>query len=207
MKKNINGLPLVALAKGSIDLNEIGFDFDGVIADTAATFVKIAAAKYGYNSFSKEDITNFELEDCIDVPGDIVERIFTEILQDSLGTGLQPINGAVETLSLFAHYSKVTIITARPIAQPVHDWIETYFDKPLLDKIQVIATGDHDDKIRHIHANKIKYFIDDRLATCNSLIKENIIPIVFQQPWNEGQHNLTMVSDWNDISSMVNIHR
>lgn len=207
MKINTKSLHLTTLEEDSIPLTEIGFDFDGVIADTADTFLRIAANKYGYKSFSKEDITNFELEDCINVPREIVDKIFTEILMDSLGTGLKPMQGAVETLSLFAHYSKVTIITARPIDQPVHDWLETYFQKPLLANIQVVATGDHDDKIRHIHANKIKYFVDDRVATCQSLIKEEICPIVYQQPWNEGRHNLTMVSNWNDISHMINMPR
>ncbi len=204
MKTHSNTAQLTALEEDSIPLNQIGFDFDGVIADTADTFVRIAAEKYGYNSFSKEDITNFELEDCINVPREIVEKIFTEILMDSLGTGLKPIPGAIETLSLFATHSKVTIITARPIDQPVHDWLEIYLGKPLLTNIQVVATGDHDDKIRHIHSNNIKYFVDDRVATCKSLVKEAICPIVYQQPWNEGRHNLRMVSDWNDISHMVN---
>ena len=207
MNTNINTHHLVTLEENSVPLYEIGFDFDGVIADTADTFLRIAAHKYGYNSFSKEDITNFELEDCINVPREIVEKIFTEILEDSLGTGLKPIQGAVETLSLFASNSKVTIITARPICQPVHDWLETYFEQPLLANMHVVATGDHNDKIRHIHANNIKYFIDDRVATCQSLIKENICPIVYHQPWNEGRHNLTTVSDWNDISYMVNMVR
>ena len=204
MKTHSNTPQLTALEEDSIPLHQIGFDFDGVIADTADTFVRIAAEKYGYNSFSKEDITNFELEDCINIPREIVEKIFTEILMDSLGTGLKPISGAIETLSLFATHSKVTIITARPIDQPVHDWLESYLGKPLLTNIQVVATGDHDDKIRHIHSNNIKYFVDDRVATCQSLVKEAICPIVYQQPWNKGRHHLTTVSDWNDISHMVN---
>ena len=207
MKINTNTSSLIALDAASIPIDEIGFDFDGVIADTATTFLEIASKKYGYNSFTKEDITNFELEDCINVPRAIVEKIFTEILLDSLGTGLQPMQGAIETLSLFAGRSSVTIITARPVEQPVHDWLETYFTRPLRDNIQVVATGDHDDKIRHIHARKIKYFVDDRVATCQSLLEENIHPIVYNQPWNKGRHNLTMVSDWDDISNMVNMNR
>ena len=207
MKTTTKPAPARTLDKDSVPLNQIGFDFDGVIADTATTFLKIADTQYGYNSLTKEDITNFELEECINIPKDIVERIFTDILTDSLGTGLQPMEGAVSTLSEFARYSKLTIITARPIDQPVHDWLETYFDNSLLDNIQVVATGDHNDKIRHIHANGIQFFVDDRVATCQSLISENICPIVYDQPWNAGRHNLTTVSDWNDISKLVNLPR
>jgi uncharacterized HAD superfamily protein len=199
--------PIANLTKNSIPLSEIGFDFDGVIADTAETFVRIAVEKYGYNSFCKTDITNFELEECLSIPKETVEKIFTEILVDSLGTGLQPMAGAIETLSTFARSSKLTIITARPIDQPVHDWLETYFDGSLLDNIHIVATGDHDDKVRHIHANRIKYFVDDRVATCQSLITEDIHPIVYNQPWNLGRHNLASVSGWEDIAYLINIPR
>jgi len=197
--------PVQTLGTDSVPLERIGFDFDGVIADTATTFLQIAKNQYGYNSFTKEDITNFELEECINIPRATVEKIFTDILTDSLGTGLQPIEGAVSTLSEFARASKLTIITARPIDQPVHDWLETYFENSLLKNIQVVATGDHNDKIRHIHANRIQFFVDDRVATCQSLVAENICPIVYHQPWNAGRHNLTTVSDWDEIANLVTL--
>lgn len=207
MKTTTKSAPANILAKDSVPIDQLGFDFDGVIADTATTFLKIAEKEYGYNSLTKEDITNFELEECINIPKDIVERIFTDILTDSLGTGLQPMQGAISTLREFARYSTLTIITARPIDQPVHDWLETYFENSLLANISVVATGDHNDKVRHIHANGIQFFVDDRVATCQSLIPENICPIVYNQPWNAGRHNLTTVSDWNDISKLVTLPR
>lgn len=207
MKATTNCTAVPTLDENSIPINRIGFDFDGVIADTASTFLEIAARQYGYNSLTKEDITNFELEDCINIPKSIIEQIFTDILTDSLGTGLQPMQGAVQTLSEFAQQSKLTIITARPISQPVHDWLATYFEHSLLENIQVVATGDHNDKVRHIHANSIEYFVDDRVATCKALVTENICPLVYNQPWNAGRHNLTMVSDWNDISHLVHLPR
>lgn len=196
---------LSQLAKQPISLGEIGFDFDGVIADTADSFLRIAGEKYGYPSLTKEDITNFELEECIDIPKDIVEKIFTEIMLDSIGTGVAPMAGAVETLSSFARQDRVTIITARPMDRPVHLWLEKYFEPQVLPGISVIATGDHNDKVRHIHANNIRYFVDDRVDTCKSLISENIVPIVYKQPWNEGRHNMAQVANWDDISNMVNL--
>lgn len=199
--------PEPILTTGTIPLTEIGFDFDGVIADTATTFLSIAAKEYGYNSLTKSDITNFELENCINIPSTIIQQIFTDILTDSLGTGLNPMDGAIDVLHRFALHSPVTIITARPIDQPVHDWLETYFSPAALNNFRVVATGDHNDKIRHIHANEIKYFIDDRVATCLSLAEENIQPIVYNQPWNEGRHELSSVSDWEEIANLVTIPR
>jgi uncharacterized HAD superfamily protein len=45
----------------------IGFDIDGVVADTGGAFIRIAAEEYGINSFTLDDITSFEVIDCLDV--------------------------------------------------------------------------------------------------------------------------------------------
>ena len=39
-----------------IPINEIGFDFDGVIADTAEAFIRLACSEYGYCGFSRDQI-------------------------------------------------------------------------------------------------------------------------------------------------------
>jgi uncharacterized HAD superfamily protein len=186
-----------------IAADEIGFDLDGVIADTAESFLRIACSKYGYCSFTREDITNFELENCIPIPRQLVEQIFTEILTDSLATGLQPMEGAVETLTFLAESSPITIITARPILQPVLDWIDVFFPAKTRDATQVIATGDHNDKIRYIHEHGLKYFVDDRAETCMQLADANIIPLVFSQPWNQNRHNLQSVENWADVRELI----
>lgn len=182
---------------------EIGFDFDGVIADTAEAFIRIACQKYRFCSFTSEDITNFELENCLDIPGDIVEKIFTDILMDSLATGLQPMMGAVSILRELADDQPLTIITARPIKQPVLDWFDHYFSRQTVANLRVIATGDHNDKLRYIRQHGIRYFIDDRADTCLQLAAESITPIVFSQPWNLRRHNLKTVASWEEIRALV----
>ncbi len=189
--------------KATIPIEEIGFDFDGVIADTAEAFIRLACGQYGYCSFTLEDITNFELENCLDIPGDLVEKIFTDILTDSLATGLLPISGALECLEQFAVTGKVSIITARPLQNPVFDWLDWHLGASARKNIQVIATGDHNDKVRHIHQYGLKYFIDDRAETCQQLVGENIIPFVFTQPWNRDRHSLQMVANWEEIRALV----
>lgn len=187
----------------TIPIKEIGFDFDGVIADTAETFIRLACSEYGYCSFAAEDITNFELESCLDIPFALVEKIFTDILTDSLGTGLLPIRGALECIEQFSLTSTVNIITARPLQNPVFDWLDHYISKAAGKNIRVVATGDHNDKVRYIHQHKLKYFIDDRLETCHQLVDEKITPFVFTQPWNRDRHTLQMVADWDEILALV----
>jgi uncharacterized HAD superfamily protein len=186
-----------------IQADVIGFDLDGVIADTAETFLRLACSRYGYCSFTCEDITNFELEDCIPIPRDLVDKIFTEILTNSLATELKPMKGAVETLTLLAQKSTVTVITARPLLPPVLDWIDVFFPAETREAIKVIATGDHNDKVRHIHEHGLKYFVDDRAETCMQLASADIIPLVFSQPWNQNRHNLQSVENWADIQDLI----
>jgi uncharacterized HAD superfamily protein len=186
-----------------IKADVIGFDLDGVIADTAETFLRLACSRYGYCSFTCEDITNFELEDCIPIPRDLVDKIFTEILTNSLATELKPMKGAVETLTLLAQKSTVTVITARPLLPPVLDWIDVFFPAETREAIKVIATGDHNDKVRHIHEHGLKYFVDDRAETCMQLASADIIPLVFSQPWNQNRHNLQSVENWADIQDLI----
>ena len=55
--------------------SKLGFDFDGVVADTAEAFIRLSCEEYGHCSFSLEDITDFQVECCLDMAPDIV---FTE---------------------------------------------------------------------------------------------------------------------------------
>lgn len=187
----------------TIAIEEIGFDFDGVIADTAANFIELACGRYGHCGFTAEQITNFELEHCLDLPPSLVNDIFTEILTDSLATDLQPIAGAIEGISDFARRGTVTIITARPLLQPVVDWLERYLQPQACRSLRVVATGDHDDKLRHIRHFGLRYFIDDRAETCLRLAREEIVPFVFTQPWNAVADGLQRVSGWEEIRGLL----
>ena len=187
----------------NIRVEELGFDFDGVIADTATAFLQLACRDYGYCEILRDQITSFQLEDCLDIPMATVETIFTDIMNDSLATGLQPIDGSIPALCQLSRSAPVTIITARPLAQPVHDWLDHFLPTDTRSDIKVIATGDHDDKMRYIRAHNLHYFIDDRVETCHQLRREGICPIVFSQPWNRGQHALSSVANWQEILAMI----
>jgi uncharacterized protein len=187
-----------------IDSGEIGFDLDGVIADTAGAFIRLACEEHEFCSFTLEDITSFQVEDCLSIPAGVVETIFDAILRDSLGTGLQPMEGAVQVISDMACAAPVTIITARSLHQPVQDWLEHFFPAATCANIRLVAMGHHDDKARYIHEHKLRYFVDDRIETCLQLAEVAITPLVFSQPWNQGRHGLQSVGSWQEIRAMLN---
>lgn len=181
---------------------EIGFDFDGVIADTAEAFIRIACEQYDHCGIRPEDITDFTVEHCLGMETDIAESIFLQILKDSVGTGLLPMPGSVEVLAELSNRAQVTIVTARPLAGPVHDWLRRMFSAGVYERMQVVAMGDHDDKVRHIRQLGLSTFIDDRAETCLQMHRAGIRSIVFSQPWNRNRHHLPSVRSWQEIRSL-----
>lgn len=180
----------------------LGFDFDGVVADTAEAFIRLCCEEYGYCSIRLEDITEFEVERCLDLDPRIVDAVFTRILCNSVAVGLQPMAGAVEILAELTQQAPVTLITARPYPQPVRDWLDAVLPAPVRRRIAVIAMGAHDDKPRHIRRQGLDAFVDDRAETCFQLDEAGITPIIFSQPWNRGRHPFAMVSTWAEIRSL-----
>ncbi|MBM9536893.1 5' nucleotidase, NT5C type [Desulfobulbus alkaliphilus] len=181
---------------------EIGFDFDGVIADTVEAFLRLACEQYNHCGLRPEDITDFSVEQCLSLDAGIVETIFTTILHDSVGTGLLPMPGAPEVLEALTRQAEVTIITARPHAAPVYDWLETALPVPVGQRIRVVAMGDHNDKVRYVKMSGLSAFVDDRAETCLQLNEAGIRPFVFSQPWNRKRHQLPTVRNWNDIHAL-----
>ena len=118
---------------------EIGFDFDGVIADTVEAFIRIACEQYGHCGIRPADITDFSVEQCLDMDAGLAESIFLQILHDSVGTGLLPMPGAVAVLDDLTGHGQVTIVTARPDAEPVHHWLHTVFPAQARRRIRVVA--------------------------------------------------------------------
>lgn len=186
-----------------IQSGEIGFDLDGVIADTAEAFIRLACNEHAFCSFTLEEITTFQVEDCLNIPIPVVEEIFNTILHDSLATGLQPMEGAVDVITEMTSAAPVTIITARSLQQPVEDWLQHFFPASVCANIRLVAMGRHDDKARYIHEHRLRYFIDDRAETCLQLADAAITPFVFSQPWNQGKHDLQSVKSWLEIHAML----
>ena len=189
------------MVETKIHPTHLGFDFDGVVADTAEAFLRLCHEEYGH-SFQLEDITDFEVERCLDVDPEIVESIFTKILLDSVGVGLRPMSGAVKVLKELTEKGIVTLVTARPEPEPVQQWLETVMPFSVCRNIKVVAMGAHDDKPRYVRENGLQCFIDDRAETCHQLSEAGIQPIVFSQPWNQGRHSFNTVGCWKEIRDL-----
>ncbi|MCP4049801.1 MAG: haloacid dehalogenase, partial [bacterium] len=149
-----------------INSNSIAFDIDSVVADTMSLFFEIAEKEYNIKGLSLEDITSYNLEECLDVELDTLINIFDRIMRgDYDDYSLKPYVGAPEVIKrLSENGGQVLFITARSVGEPIHDWISKISSTPA-GKIEVIATGSFEGKIDFLLEKNIKYFVEDRLET------------------------------------------
>ncbi|MEA1934277.1 MAG: hypothetical protein U9N60_07600 [Thermodesulfobacteriota bacterium] len=185
-----------------IDPGLIGFDIDGVVADTAGAFIRLARSDYGVDNISVDDITDFVVEDCLPLDAELVDEIFNRLLVAPTESGLKPMAGAVKVLRNLSREAPLTFVTARPLKEPIELWLENVLGRNVFSNARLIAIGDHDGKADYIKELGLEYFVDDRAETCMALAKKDITPIVFNQPWNRGRHNLKSVDSWDSIKEL-----
>jgi len=181
---------------------QIGFDIDGVVADTVEAFIRLARRDYGIESLTPADITEFEVEKCLDLQPTIIQEIFAALLVDPLAAALKPLPDAVAVLTEFARLAPLTFITARPQKPPIAAWLTDILGQDIFADARLIAMGDHDNKAAFIKKMGLDYFVDDRAQTCVRLDQEGITPMVFSQPWNRGRHRLRTVNNWREIRQL-----
>ncbi|MBA3003841.1 MAG: hypothetical protein FP813_08330 [Desulfurivibrio sp.] len=182
--------------------SRIGFDIDGVVADTMEAFIRLARTGYGAE-VRPEEITEFQVEDCLDLDPTIVEEIFFRLLEEPIACGLRLMTHARQVLTGFAAHGPLTFITARPQKKPIARWLKKELGPQVYGRVRLVATGEHDSKAAHIKEMGLSFFVDDRAQTCLQLAHEDgIQPIVYRQPWNQGKHALPEVENWRSIQAM-----
>ncbi len=186
--------------------DKIAFDIDGVFANTMALFLEIGRKDYGINHIRYEDITEYFLEDCLDIDSEIIRVIINRILEGDFEPELKPIDGAVEVLSEIAEAHPLLFVTARPELPTIKEWIHKVL--PLRPSaIEVIATGSFEAKGDVLNERGIRYFVEDCLEVCHMLSERAITPILFSQPWNRSSHHpFRGVSSWAEIRVLINRH-
>ncbi len=182
----------------------IAFDIDGVVADTMSLFLEIARSEYDINRIGYEDITSYNLDECLDMDVKVIKEIVAKLTDGLHSQPLRPINGATETLARIGlSFGRLSFVTARPYLGPMRDWI--YEMLPLLEheSIDIIATGSFDDKADVLLKMGKSFFVEDRLETCFSLEEAGIEPILFEQPWNRHKNSFTLVNSWKELEGLI----
>jgi hypothetical protein len=183
--------------------HRLAFDIDGVVADIMTTFLDLARVHHGPHPFTYQDITTFKLEECLDLPPRLIDRLIRELIDRPHELPVEPFPAAVEVLSRLAEDVPLMFITARDRAEPIQLWLNrTLAPVPPRD-IWVMAAGDPDAKVRYLTTHAIEYFVEDRLETCFDLARAGITPIVFAQPWNRRAHPFLEVQNWQELAALL----
>lgn len=183
----------------------IGFDIDCVVADTMEAFIRLAMDDYGIK-VQPEDITSFQVAECLDVSPRIIDEIFARLLSAPVENGLKPMPHAVDVLTEMSAWAPLTFITARPDREPVVRWLESILTNDVYRNSRLVAMGKHDGKAQYVRELGLRYFVDDRVETCVELAQAGISPIVFAHPWNRGRHPFATIDSWLDIKQRIMIN-
>jgi uncharacterized HAD superfamily protein len=186
----------------SIHPDKLAFDIDGVFADTFRAFIGMAERDYGI-SIEYDEITEYDFWKVVDINETICREIIQRILDEPLGVGMMPAEGAVSVIERLAGKGPILFVTARPERDSILQWINEYLVDLDPALIQIEAVGSHEEKAPVLLRNGVKYFVEDRLETCYILDKVSVVPIVFDQPWNRKQHPFLTVRNWIDICEMI----
>lgn len=186
-----------------IDPATLGFDIDGVVADTMRLFLDIARDEYGINNIGYEDITCYTLSDCLELAPEVIEGVVERILNGGYRSPLMPIADAPRVLGRVSRTNNpVLFVTARPYQGPIRDWIlEELPVEP--DGIEVVTTGTYEGKSEILRERGISVFVEDRLETCFDLQRAGITPILFRQPWNRKPHPFQEVGTWKELEALI----
>lgn len=196
---------MTARPAGLIDPCRLAFDIDGVVADTMAVFVRLAHEKYGLTGLSKQDMTCYNLYECLQLEREIIDDLIRLTLDDRHTKEIPPVPGAPEVLMELADTAPLRFVTARIRPESITEWLFTVLPGVLHDRITVIASGAPETKPHILSALDIRYFLEDRIETCRHLKDVGIEPLLFDQPWNRNQHadGFVRVQNWMQLKEWV----
>ncbi|MEJ2282800.1 MAG: haloacid dehalogenase [Desulfobacterales bacterium] len=182
----------------------LAFDIDGVVADTMALFLEIAADIYGINGIRYEDMVCYNLAECIPMDQEQIESVVARILDGNHSMPLKPIDGAADVLARIERYHRpILFVTARPYPGPIRNWLAELLASKA-DSINVLAVGSFENKVDVLLDHHIKCFVEDRLETCYLLQDAGIQPVLFKQPWNREPHPFMEIGCWEEFEGLIN---
>jgi uncharacterized HAD superfamily protein len=183
----------------------LAFDIDGVVADTMAMFVQLARERYGLTDLTKDHLNQYDLFRCLTVDRSIIEDLICLTLDDEHTLELPPSPGAPEVLTELSCHGPLRFVTARIWPESITEWLYRQLPGVARERIQVIATGDPEAKLKILQDLGVCYFVEDRLETCHHLAQDGIQPLVFDQPWNRSYAPFPRIHSWRQLRGCLEL--
>lgn len=188
-----------------IDPRQLAFDIDGVVADTMDVFVRLARERFGFEDMSKDDISCYNLYECLRIEKDILDELVCLTMDDEHTMQIPPMPGAPEFLTEMARSYPLRFITARIWPESITEWLYQTLPGVPSEKISVIASGAPERKPEILKELAVRYFVDDRTETCMHLKEFGIQPLLFVQPWNRNDptDGFIRIENWAGLKECV----
>jgi len=195
---------MVAFEK-TIEPSDLAFDIDGVVADTMAVFVRLAREHYGFTWLSMEDLRQYDLHACLNIARETVDELICMTLDDEHTQQIPPVHGAVDVLTRLAAHGPLRFVTARIWPESIIRWLRRTLSDVDSSRIEVFATGLPEAKCDILRDLKVRYFVEDRVETCELLLQNGIQPLLFDQPWNRGPEAVLFprIENWPQLSQKL----
>lgn len=199
-----DGRELVNLGQ-TIAPSELAFDIDGVVADTMAVFVRLAREHYGFTWMTKDDLRQYDLHACLSIDRGVLDELICMTLDDEHTQQVPPMQGAAEVLTELAEHGPLRFVTARIWPESIVRWLHQTLPDVDSSRIEVFATGLPEAKCDILRELKIRYFVEDRLETCELLSQNGIQPLLFDQPWNRLPEAVAFprIENWSQLGQRV----
>jgi len=186
-----------------IDPNELAFDIDGVVADTMSVFVRLAHARYGFTHLSKEHMHCYDLYQCLDLAPEVIDNLICLTLDDEHTLQIPPMPMAPDVLTDLAEHAPLRFVTARIWPESIIAWLHQILPEVSPDRIQVVATGAPEAKLKILQDWRVRYFVEDRLETCHFLARDGITPLLYDQPWNRMPNRFPRFDSWQQLRRVI----
>ena len=186
-----------------IDPEQLAFDIDGVIADTMHLFIDILRDHYHIDTIRYEDITEYRLDQCLELDEEVLMGAVKLLLDGGYRATLKAMPGAGKVLRRIGKTTgRILMVTARPDAELIDQWMRGVLDGEHRNS-KIIATGSHEAKTEILLDHNIRWFVEDRLATCKLLRAAGIEPILFKQPWNRKPNTFIQIESWQELEHKI----
>lgn len=188
-------------------IKNIGFDFDGVIADTNREKLKWLENKN--IKITNADKTTFFKELKNMLKDFEIENLYKEMSDNSFKSenvmNIQPINNVVKKITELSKKFNIYIITARYGRQIVYTrkWLKRYkIEKYITDIISSSEQGK--DKLNICIDKNIICFCDDDLRHLENNVKYDGIKILFSDTKEEHQ-GILKIDNWQELREKLKI--
>jgi uncharacterized protein len=186
---------------------KIGIDMDEVIANQMQKLCEFYNLKKG-KLYSEKDFHTYNWWEVWGISREEAENIDKEFKNSELFNKIEPVEGAIDTITLLSKTNKLFIITSRPekITEKTKEWVLRY----LGGNIDIIHSGDFwgkkKSKLEICRELGVELMIEDHIKYSKECAENGVKVILIDKPWNKdlNHDNITRVKSWKEILEVIN---